>query len=155
MNTSAFIKKGFHISTDKKLLDQPLIYQFLKEQSYWAKSISLEILERSIANSLCFGVYQQQNQVGFARVMTDRATFAYIADVFILPGYRKQGLSKWLVQSILEYPELSGLRRWMLATADAHGLYAQMGFVPIKKPEMFMEIVNPTPNETKERPAET
>lgn len=143
MNAENFYKKGFLISTDKNLLDRAMIFQFINDQSYWGKGIQKAILEESIENSTCFGVYKQRQQIGFARVITDKATFAYLADVFILPAHRKQGLSKWLVQHILEYPELKGLRRWLLATADAHGLYAQMGFSPIKKPETFMEIVSP------------
>lgn len=142
MNAENFQKKGFSISTDKSLLDRAMIFQFINEQSYWGKGIKKSVLENSIENSICFGIYYQQQQLGFARVITDKATFAYLADVFILPAYRKQGLSKWLVQHILAYPELAGLRRWLLATADAHGLYAQMGFSPIKKPETFMEIVS-------------
>lgn len=143
MNAEHFHRKGFSISTDKNLLDRAMIFQFIEEQSYWGKGIKKTILEESIENSMCFGIYQQQQQLGFARVISDKATFAYLADVFILPAHRKQGLSKWLVQYILGYPELAGLRRWLLATADAHGLYAQMGFSPIKKPETFMEIVSP------------
>lgn len=143
MNTGAFHKKGFLISTEKKLLDQAMIFHFIHDQSYWGKDLTMLILEKSIMNSLCFGVYQHEQQIGFARVITDHATFAYLADVFILPAHRKQGLSKWLVQTILEHPHLNGLRRWLLSTADAHGLYAQMGFEPIKKPKTFMEIVTP------------
>jgi GNAT superfamily N-acetyltransferase len=143
INTEAYLKKGFTVATNKHLLDYELIYRFLSEQSYWAKQIDPAIVMKSIENSLCFGVYHHQQQVGFARVITDSATFAYIADVFITPEYRKQGLSKLLVQTILEYPELAGLRRWMLATKDAHGLYSQFGFEGIKKPETFMEITRP------------
>lgn len=143
MNDEAFIKKGFQISTDKNLLNIDAIYDYLNNDSYWAKGIARERLEKGIANSLCFGVYYQNDQAGFARIVTDSATFAYICDVFILPAYRKKGLSKWLVQTIVKHPDLQGLRRWSLATADAHGLYSQFGFTQITKPENWMEIFTP------------
>jgi GNAT superfamily N-acetyltransferase len=100
-------------------------------------------LKTAIENSICFGVYRHDKQAGFARVITDKATFAYICDVFILPAYRRSGLSKWLMQTIIRHPELQGLRRWSLATADAHGLYAQFGFTGLSKPENWMEITTP------------
>ncbi|MFI5139587.1 MAG: GNAT family N-acetyltransferase [Sphingobacteriales bacterium] len=134
MNDSAFINKGFCISTDQSLLDFDLIYKYLNEESYWAKGIPVEKLKKAIENSLCFGVYQQNTQIGLARAITDKATFAYICDVFILPGYRGLGLAKWLMQTITQHPELQGLRRWSLATADAHGLYSQFGFTQITRP---------------------
>jgi GNAT superfamily N-acetyltransferase len=143
MNDSAFIKKGFCISTDQSLLDFDTIYKYLNEESYWAKGIPVERLKKAIENSLCFGVYQQNVQIGLARVITDKATFAYICDVFILPGYRNLGLSKWLMQTINEHAELQGLRRWSLATADAHGLYSQFGFTPITRPDRWMEKFKP------------
>lgn len=143
MNDAAFEQKGFSISNDKNLLDIPLIYNFLDQDSYWAQGIPVEILQKAIANSMCFGVYKYNNQVGFARVITDNATFAYLCDVFILNNYRGLGLSKWLIQTIVNHPELQGLRRWSLATADAHGLYNQFGFTTITKPERFMEIFTP------------
>ncbi|ASZ11794.1 GNAT family N-acetyltransferase [Chitinophaga pendula] len=133
----------FTINTDPQKLDIPLIHKFLSEESYWAKNVPYEIVARAINNSLCFGLYQQDTQIGFARVITDRASFAYLADVFIIPRFRGQGLSKWLVQNILAHPELQGLRRWMLATSDAHGLYSQFGFSAIQNPEPFMHIHNP------------
>ncbi|RYE19106.1 MAG: N-acetyltransferase, partial [Sphingobacteriaceae bacterium] len=123
MNDDAFIKKGFLISTDKSLLDVDVIHHFLDNLSYWGKGVSRNSVATSIQNSLCFGIYQHQKQVGFARVITDLATFAYLCDVFILPEYRKSGLSKWLLQTIRNHPNLQNLRRWILATADAHGLY--------------------------------
>ena len=131
------------ISTDKSKLDIALIHNYLYNDSYWAKNIPLEIVERSIANSLCFGVYDDFTQIGFARVMSDCATFAYLADVFILPGYRGKGLSKQLMEYIKSYPALQGLRRWMLATADAHELYRKYGFTDIAKPERLMELTRP------------
>jgi GNAT superfamily N-acetyltransferase len=143
MNDSAFIKKGYQISTTKSLLNFDVIYQYLNEDSYWANGMPFEKLKMAIENSICFGIYHQNRQAGFARVVTDKATFAYICDVFVLPDFRGQGLSKWLIQTIVEYPELKGLRRWSLATADAHGLYSQFGFKPINRPDRWMEIFTP------------
>jgi GNAT superfamily N-acetyltransferase len=143
MNDDVFIKKGVQISTDKSLLNIEVIYKYLNEDSYWAQGIPFERLTRAIENSLCFGVYSQQTLAGFARVVTDKATFGYICDVFILPEFRGAGLSKWLIQTIVEHPELQGLRRWSLATSDAHGLYSQFGFSQITKPEVWMEIFRP------------
>jgi len=144
MNDDAFLKKGYEISTDKSLIDFEVVYKYLNGDSYWANGIQAEKLRKAVENSMCFGVYDRENnQVGFARVITDQATFAYICDLFILPGFRGLGLSKWLVQSILGHPELQGLRRWSLATADAHGLYNQFGFTQITRPEVWMEIFSP------------
>jgi N-acetylglutamate synthase-like GNAT family acetyltransferase len=143
MNDEVFIKRDFLISTDKTLLDVEVIYNYLNDDSYWAQGIPLEKLKKAIANSMCFGVYNNSKLVGFARVVTDNATFAYICDVFILPIYRKKGLSKWLMQTIVNHPELQGLRRWSLATADAQKLYSQFGFSQISKPENWMEIFTP------------
>jgi N-acetylglutamate synthase-like GNAT family acetyltransferase len=143
MNDEVFIKRDFLISTDKTLLDVEVIYNYLNDDSYWAQGIPLEKLKKAIANSMCFGVYNNSKLVGFARVVTDNATFAYICDVFILPIFRKKGLSKWLMQTIVNHPELQGLRRWSLATADAHKLYSQFGFNQISKPENWMEIFTP------------
>jgi len=133
------------ISTNKSLLNRTLIHQFLSERSYWAKGMPLETMNRSIEHSLCFGVYQAGQQVGFARVVSDFATFAWLSDVFILESARSQGLGKKLVPAILAHPQLQGLRRFMLGTLDAHGLYAQFGFEPIKQVERFMEIYVPNP----------
>ena len=143
MNADFFLKKGFTISTDKSLLDFDTIYKYLNEESYWARGIDAERLKRGIENSMCFGVYKDNAQAGFTRVITDMASFAYICDVFILPGYRGVGLSKWLMQTIVEHPDLQGLRRWSLATSDAHGLYKQFGFVPLSRPETWMEKFKP------------
>jgi GNAT superfamily N-acetyltransferase len=112
-------------------------------RSYWAAGISLDLVKRSIAGSLCFGIFFDHEQVAFARVITDRATFAYLADVYVLEAHRGQHLSRWLMDSIVAHPDLSGLRRFMLVTRDAHGLYARYGFVPVAKPEAIMEIVRP------------
>jgi GNAT superfamily N-acetyltransferase len=143
MNDDAFLKKGFSISTDKNLLDVEVIYNYLSQESYWAKNIPQEKVNRSIENSMCFGVYKDERQIGFARVITDKATFAYLADVFIINEFRGLGLSKWLVQTILVHPDLQTLRRWLLATADAHGLYNQFGFLPLTSPERWMGIYTP------------
>ncbi len=147
MNDDAFLKKGFLVSTDNSMLDINMIHHFLGQLSYWGKNISLQTVKTSIENSLCFGVYQQHKQVGFARVITDSATFAYLCDVFILPDYRKKGLSKWLIQNIRNHPNLQKLRRLVLATADAHGLYEQFGFSRIKNQDRWMEIFQPQQQE--------
>lgn len=118
----------FLISDDRKLLDLDLIHQYLSQESYWAKGIPKDVVKRSIDHSVCFGIYTNQHQIGFARVVTDQATFAYLADVFILEEYRGKGLSKWLVETIHLHPDLQGLRRWLLGTRDAHGLYAKFGW---------------------------
>lgn len=127
------------ISTDPARLQLDVIHRYLSEESYWAKGRELEVTRRAVENSLPFGVYYGDDQIGFARVVTDRATFAWIADVFILPAHRGKSLSKRLMEAILSHPELQGLRRWVLATKDAHGLYAQFEFTPMKFPERWME----------------
>lgn len=151
MNDAVFQKKDFHISTDQSLLDFEVIYNYLDKESYWAQGIPAETVKKSISGSLCFGVYHQNKLAGFARVVTDKATFAYICDVFILMAYRRQGLSKWLMQTIVKHPDLQGLRRWSLATADAQGLYNQFGFTAISKPENWMEIFTPYQSLKKEK----
>jgi GNAT superfamily N-acetyltransferase len=132
----------FYISTDKSKLDINIIHDYLCNESYWAKNIPLETVERSIEGSCCFGLYVKENSilkhVGFARVITDYATFAYLADVFIVESYRGKSLSKWMMQTIMDCPDLQGLRRWLLATKDAHGLYLQFGFSALDKPERIM-----------------
>jgi GNAT superfamily N-acetyltransferase len=133
----------FYASSDKSKLDVDMITEFLSKRSYWAKGRSREKIERSISNTLCFGVYDENHrQVGFARVLSDFAVFAWIMDVFILEEYRGKGLGKLLMKAIMEYPELQGLERWGLGTKDAHGLYAQFGFRPLKTPETKMEKTN-------------
>jgi len=141
--TDQLLKTGYTITTDKSLLDIEAIHHYLAYESYWAAGLSREKLQRSIENSICFGIYHENNTCGFARVITDKATFAYICDVFVLEPYRGKGLSKWLMQNIKEHPELNGLRRWSLATADAHNLYKQFGFAPVSKPDLWMEIFTP------------
>jgi GNAT superfamily N-acetyltransferase len=139
-----YTKDNFSISTDQGKLDIETIHNFLAN-AYWSKNIPRSIVEKAIRHSLCFGVYDDRTgaQIGLARVVSDYATFAYLADVFILEPYRGQGLSKWLMQCILTHPELQGLRRFMLATRDAHGLYSQFGFEPIQHPEWLMTINRP------------
>jgi GNAT superfamily N-acetyltransferase len=130
----------FYISTDKSKLDLNVIEDYLTNHSYWAKGRSLSTIEKSIANSLCFGVYTDKyQQVGFARVVSDFAVFAWILDVFILESYRKKGLGKLLMQEIVNYPELQGLQRWGLGTNDAHGLYEKFGFKIMAHPDHMME----------------
>ncbi|EEL50064.1 MULTISPECIES: GNAT family N-acetyltransferase [Bacillus cereus group] len=147
-----WINKDFSISTNKEYLDVDLIHNFLSQEAYWSKGIPKETVKKSIENTpLCFGVYKGENgnevieQVGFARVITDSATFAYLCDVFILPDYRKLGLSKWLMDIINKHHELQGVRRFMLATNDAHSLYNQYGFEQIDNPELFMQKVRKSP----------
>ena len=136
------IQENFMVSTDKSKLDLSVIHAFLTK-SYWATNIPFEIVKKSIENSLCFGVYDNGKQIGFARVISDYATFAYLADVFVLPENRGNGLSKFLMQTIKTHPELQNLRRWMLATKDAHKLYEKFGFTRLVDPDPIMVISNP------------
>ncbi|MBE9004906.1 GNAT family N-acetyltransferase [Fortiea sp. LEGE XX443] len=136
------LKHKFYISTDKSKLDIKMIHNFL-DTSYWAANIPLAIVEKSVQNSLCFGLYEDSQQVGFARVITDYATSALLKDVFILELYRGQGLGKWFVQYILEYPELQEVQRWLLGTKGAHGLYRKYGFENLAVPERIMIRLNP------------
>lgn len=132
----------FLLSTDPARLDLDAIHGFLTN-CYWAKGIPREVVQRSIAHALCFGVYDGSGaQVGFARVISDFATVAYIGDVFVLETHRGRGLGKWMMECIMQHPALQGLRRWMLTTRDAHGLYVQAGFTPVKFPERYMELHN-------------
>jgi len=138
----------FLISTGRARLDLKVVHGFLTN-CYWAKGIPPEVVERSIENSLCFGVYDGEGaQVGFARVISDFATYACVADVFVLESHRGRGLGKGLMECIMQHPALQGLRRWNLSTLDAHDLYAQFGFVPPKWPERYMEILRPNIYET-------
>jgi GNAT superfamily N-acetyltransferase len=137
------IIEDFEISTDKSRLDVDVIYRFLSGESYWAQNRTLEQTRRAIENSLCFGVYAGDRQIGFARVVSDFATFAYIGDVFVLSEFRGRGISKRLMEAIVARPDLQGLRRWLLATRDAHGLYEQFGFSSLKLPERWMERTAP------------
>ena len=136
------------ISTDRGRLDLRMIHDYLSRSSYWAVGRHLETIARSIENSLSFGLYENDKQVGFARVVTDYATFAWIADVFVLPEQRGRGLSKWLMEVIISHPELQGFRRWVLATKDAHTLYERFGFIPLHRPERWMERPDPNMQES-------
>ena len=133
------------ISTDTNKLDVDVIHRFLSESSYWASGMPRDLLERALENSLCFGAYDGDALVGFARVVTDYATFGYIADVFVLPPYRGQGIGKQLMQAMKNHPDLQRLRRWHLVTRDAHQLYASAGFRPLEVPERHMEITVKNP----------
>lgn len=134
---------GYKISDNTQDMDLSVIHAFVS-QSYWAKDIPMSTLKKAIENSLCFGVFTDQSeQVGFARVITDKATFAYLADVFVVAQHRQRGLSKWLMETIVKHSELQGLRRIMLATRDAHQLYSQYGFKAVENPEILMQIWQP------------
>jgi GNAT superfamily N-acetyltransferase len=133
---------AFEIDTDKTRLDRTLVHGFLTG-SHWARGIPLPLVERAIENSLAFGLYREGRQVGFARVVSDLATFAYLADVFVLPPERGQGLALWLVRTILAHPDLQGLRRWLLGTRNAHGLYRRCGFTEPSPPFAFLERHDP------------
>ena len=130
------------VDSDPAKLGIEVIHGFLAN-AYWSRGISRELLEKALRNSLCFGIYEDDRQVGFARVVTDQATFAYLADVFVLESHRGHGLAKQLVAAIAADPRLQGLRRWVLVTRDAHPLYAQFGFKALAAPDRFMELHNP------------
>jgi GNAT superfamily N-acetyltransferase len=130
---------SLQISTDRAELDVPLIYRFLSEQSTWAVGISRAVVDRAIENSLCFGGYVDGRQVAFARVVTDFATFANLVDMFVIPEYRGRGYADELMQAVMNHPSLQGLRRFMLATGSAHGLYEKFGFHPPQRPETLLE----------------
>ena len=142
MEETEWIKDGYLVSTDKSKIDVETVHDFLS-RSYWAENIPLDVVRKSIENSLCFGIYHQQRLIGFARAISDFATFASLADVFILPEQRGKGLSKWLIGIVLEHPQLQGLRRFTLATRDAHSLYAQFGFSLFDKPGRWMQKHDP------------
>jgi GNAT superfamily N-acetyltransferase len=135
-------RDNFLISTDPSRLDARAIHAYL-DRSYWAADIPIDVVERAIRGSLCFGLYDGDQQIGFARTVTDRATFAYLADVYVLESYRGRGLATWMMRVIMAHPDLQGLRRFSLATKDAHGLYAQFGFAPLAHPDRHMEIARP------------
>ena len=138
-----WVSDKFIISTDKKRLNTNYIHEYLANRSYWAENIPIEVVEKSIEGSLCFGIYSEERQIGFARVITDKSCFAYLADVFVDEHFRGLGLSKWLLEVILAHPDLQGLRRFLLATRDAHGLYEQFGFSLLSYPEKWMHIHDP------------
>lgn len=132
----------FLISTDKSKLDIDSIHAFLSTKAYWSLHIPKERVQKAIENSLCFGVYHKELQIGFARVISDYSTIAYLGDVYILEAFRGQGLSKWLMDTIMNYPDLQGLRRWILLTGDAHGLYQQFGWTALADSSKWMELHN-------------
>ncbi|RFM30519.1 GNAT family N-acetyltransferase [Deminuibacter soli] len=131
-------RENFMISTDKSLLQPDVIHNYLSNESYWAKNIPFEIVERSIEHSLCFGLYDGNSQIGFARIVTDYATFAYLADVFIVTAYRGKGLAKWLMEVVHAHAAVEGIRTFLLVTSDAHGLYEQFGWEVHQHPERVM-----------------
>ncbi|TYZ13386.1 GNAT family N-acetyltransferase [Hymenobacter lutimineralis] len=146
MPTYQHPSNGFTISTDPERLDVDAIHRYLAEDSYWAQQMPRETLERALAHSLNFGLFAPDGrQAGFARLITDHATFAWLCDVFVLPEFRGQGLSKWLMEVVWAAPEIQGVRRSMLATLDAHGLYHQFGFQPLASPERYLEIKRQNP----------
>lgn len=138
-------QNDYLISTNKSKLDIAFIHHFLSVESYWAKNIPIDVVKKSIEGSLCFGLYLSGKQIGFARVITDGATFGYLADVFVDSTHRGKGLSKWLMQIIMQHPDLQGLRRIALATKDAHGLYEQVGFKPLNDAGSFMQVKRENP----------
>ncbi|MDQ6892542.1 MAG: GNAT family N-acetyltransferase [Acidobacteriota bacterium] len=132
----------YSISTNPSRLDRPAIREFLAS-SYWSPEIPQDVVDRAIEGSLSFGLYEGRKQIGFARAVTDRATFAYVADVYVLEEYRERGLARWLMETVLAHPDLQGLRRWMLITRDAHSLYRGVGFADAARPDRIMEIARP------------
>ena len=130
--------EGFTITCDPARIDRAAVHAFLTG-SYWAQGISRELVDRSLDGSLCFALLEGARQVGFARVITDQATFAYLGDVYVLPQLRGRGLGKWLIRCVMAHPRLQGLRRWILVTRDAHELYAPVGFAPLSSPDGYME----------------
>lgn len=142
MTEGEWRRGDFLISTDRARLDRAVIHDFLKS-SYWASKVPRAVVDRSIDNALCFGVYEGSRQVGFARIISDFATFAYLADVFVLESHRGRGLGGWLMETIRNHQNLQNLRRWILVTRDAHGLYRKSGFTSLSHPERLMEIVDP------------
>ena len=142
--TDISIKKdGYLISTDKEKLDLDEIHEFLSTKAYWCLNIPKEKVRTAIENSFCFGVYNLEKQIGFARIITDFATIAYLGDVYILEEHRGKGISKCLVETIMNHSELQGLRRWILLTGDAHELYRKFGWKDIASPDKWMELHNP------------
>jgi GNAT superfamily N-acetyltransferase len=136
-------KDDYLITTDKAKLDSAFIHRFLSEEAYWSKGIPLVTVERAIEHSLNFGIFHHNEQVGYARVISDFSTVSYLGDVFIIPAHRGKGLSKWLMEQIMGHPDLIGLRRWILLTGDAHELYKAFGWKPIAHPERWMEVHDP------------
>jgi len=144
-SVSEWRRDRWTISTDPARIDLEVVFDFLSEEAYWAQGRERDVVERSVAGSLVFGVYDGERQIGFARAVTDRATFAWICDVFILPEARGNGLGVWLMECIVAHPQLQGLRRMFLATRDAHDLYRQVGFTELPEPSRFMIRQGPRP----------
>jgi GNAT superfamily N-acetyltransferase len=142
MTDLTIYKEAFCISTDKGKLDVDAIHEFLSTKAYWCLNIPKDKVQTAIEHSLCFGVYEAQKQIGFARIISDFSTIAYLGDVYILEEKRGKGISKWLMETIMNYPDLQGLRRWILLTGDAHGLYRQFGWTDIADPTKWMELHN-------------
>jgi GNAT superfamily N-acetyltransferase len=136
-------REGYTVSTEYGRLDVAAIHDFLSNKSYWSQEIPLAVLEKALAHSLCFGLYAGREQIGLARVITDRATYCYLCDVYVLETHRGRGLGRWLIECVTQHADLQGLRRMSLVTADAHALYAQFGFVLPAKPERYMEKLDP------------
>jgi len=136
------VRGQYEISTDRNKIDLAAVHAYLA-RSYWCEGIPKELLAKAIAGSLCFSLLDRGRQIGFARVVTDRATFAYLCDVYVLQEHAGRGLGKWLIETVQSHPDLQGLRRFVLVTKDAHGLYSQFGFEPLRNPERYMEIVDP------------
>ena len=135
----SWTRGDFMVTTESEKISLDVVHAFLANESYWAKNIPRDVVEQSIENSLCFGLFQNEEQIGFARVITDRATIAYLGDVFVLTTHRGQGLSQWLMECVMSHPDLLGLRRWILLTGDAHGWYEKFGFTAIAAPQKWME----------------
>jgi GNAT superfamily N-acetyltransferase len=143
MENSKVFRGEYFITTDKSELDIEAIHDFLCNQSYWSKNIPIDIVRKSVEHSLNFGVFHVDKQIGYARVITDFSTIAYLGDVYVLAEYRGNGLSKWLMEQVMKHPELQGLRRWILLTSSAHELYKKFGWQEVAKPEVYMEFFNP------------
>jgi GNAT superfamily N-acetyltransferase len=140
-----WIRNSYRVTCDPSCVDRDFVATFLAS-TYWAQDIPSTTVYKSLDGSLCFSLLEADRQIGFARVITDRATIAYLGDVFVLPEYRGRGLGTWLVECVMSHPELGGLRRWILVTRDAHELYQKVGFRPLARPEGFMELYNPNVN---------
>lgn len=141
MEHNAWQRGEYTISTDRARLDVAAIHEYLSTESYWAQGRDFETVRRAVENSLPFGLYKGARQIGFARVVTDYATFAWLADVYVLDEFRGEGLGKWLVEVVLSHPDLQRLRRWILGTRDAHELYRRFGFVEVERPEFYMHKI--------------
>jgi GNAT superfamily N-acetyltransferase len=143
MEWTTWLRGAYEISTDPGRVDVATVHRFLSTEAYWSPGVPEEVVRRAIGGSVVFGLYRGRDQVGFTRVVTDKATFAWVCDVFVLPEHRGHGLGKWLMECVMGHPELQGLRRWMLATRDAHGLYRQYGFTDLHDATRFMERWDP------------